>query len=471
MGNQSAQETQPSKDADYSLDSSVAPASSEPVYSDALSRNAPYMEGLLVTAGDDLDDSRHDLISSAASNQFDNETTPPDRSSACKPQPPSLSRFENRPQHEATALAGPSQCQENAAETATRGKTDNPADEEATEEQLAQTNRPIGGQDVRNHIEENGAPIKNDRTSTLSSNQQLQPARQPKVFSTQHRSLRHRHKRSGSRTQLPSVSVVIPVRRPHRLMAGNIENPKGYGRRERRKRNNNLTTHDSARDRSSVSRSGHEEGREHPRKRCRHTPQSKRPACNNQKLAGQSAGRLTGVSQQSPNLGSVTGPNETKEVFGRGILRIQSHGPRHAYFMTFLPDATHCDTALISPETPRGSSQDSSADSSCLSKRRQATHQASSKRIRSSSATEMGHKSARLASDQIQKTGTTRSGGNKRPRVASRKGMPWSREEEDLLKTLRKDRNLPWSEVARCFTNQFPGRSQGSMQVYWSSRN
>ena len=28
---------------------------------------------------------------------------------------------------------------------------------------------------------------------------------------------------------------------------------------------------------------------------------------------------------------------ETQEIFGRGVLRIHAHGPRHAYLMTFLP--------------------------------------------------------------------------------------------------------------------------------------
>lgn len=31
--------------------------------------------------------------------------------------------------------------------------------------------------------------------------------------------------------------------------------------------------------------------------------------------------------------------DETQQIFGRGILRIQTHGPRHTYFMTFLPEA------------------------------------------------------------------------------------------------------------------------------------
>ncbi|KAL4889181.1 hypothetical protein BDV59DRAFT_121016 [Aspergillus ambiguus] len=51
-----------------------------------------------------------------------------------------------------------------------------------------------------------------------------------------------------------------------------------------------------------------------------------------------------------------------------------------------------------------------------------------------------------------------------------RKGMPWSLEEEDLLLELRNTRGLPWSDVTKLFSDQYPGRSQGSIQVYWSTK-
>jgi hypothetical protein len=51
----------------------------------------------------------------------------------------------------------------------------------------------------------------------------------------------------------------------------------------------------------------------------------------------------------------------------------------------------------------------------------------------------------------------------------SRKGMPWSSEEKDLLSRLRKDEKRPWSDVIRLFSGQFPGRSPGSIQVFWST--
>jgi hypothetical protein len=52
----------------------------------------------------------------------------------------------------------------------------------------------------------------------------------------------------------------------------------------------------------------------------------------------------------------------------------------------------------------------------------------------------------------------------------SRKGLSWSNEETDLLVKLREEESLAWSEVTEQFGRKFPGRSQGSLQVYWSTR-
>ncbi|CEL10095.1 hypothetical protein ASPCAL13222 [Aspergillus calidoustus] len=52
-------------------------------------------------------------------------------------------------------------------------------------------------------------------------------------------------------------------------------------------------------------------------------------------------------------------------------------------------------------------------------------------------------------------------------RKSSRKGMPWSTEEVDLLVKLRKNEGRSWSDVTRVFSKQYPGRSQGAIQVYW----
>ncbi|KAL3482931.1 hypothetical protein BJX62DRAFT_231334 [Aspergillus germanicus] len=54
-----------------------------------------------------------------------------------------------------------------------------------------------------------------------------------------------------------------------------------------------------------------------------------------------------------------------------------------------------------------------------------------------------------------------------RPEInQSRSGMPWSTEEVDLLVKLRKDEGRSWSDITRVFSKQYPGRSQGAIQVY-----
>ncbi|CAG8092239.1 unnamed protein product [Penicillium salamii] len=52
---------------------------------------------------------------------------------------------------------------------------------------------------------------------------------------------------------------------------------------------------------------------------------------------------------------------------------------------------------------------------------------------------------------------------------SSRKGLRWSVEEDHLLVKLKEKENLAWSEVFKRFGQKFPGRSEGSIQVYWST--
>ncbi|KAL4766945.1 hypothetical protein BDW60DRAFT_170704 [Aspergillus nidulans var. acristatus] len=64
----------------------------------------------------------------------------------------------------------------------------------------------------------------------------------------------------------------------------------------------------------------------------------------------------------------------------------------------------------------------------------------------------------------VQNPGTSR-----HARGSSRKGMPWSTEEVNLLLKLRKEEGRPWTQVARLFSEQYPGRSQGAIQVFFST--
>uniref|UniRef100_A0A093VE44 Myb-like domain-containing protein n=1 Tax=Talaromyces marneffei PM1 TaxID=1077442 RepID=A0A093VE44_TALMA len=51
----------------------------------------------------------------------------------------------------------------------------------------------------------------------------------------------------------------------------------------------------------------------------------------------------------------------------------------------------------------------------------------------------------------------------------SGKRRAWEPDEIKLLVTL-KEEGLSWSMIAKRFSEQFPGRSQGTMQVYWSQK-
>lgn len=51
----------------------------------------------------------------------------------------------------------------------------------------------------------------------------------------------------------------------------------------------------------------------------------------------------------------------------------------------------------------------------------------------------------------------------------SRKGLTFLPEEDRLLVKFRKEDALTWSEVTKRFSRKFPGRSKGSIQVYWST--
>ncbi|KAJ5982677.1 hypothetical protein N7451_012777 [Penicillium sp. IBT 35674x] len=53
---------------------------------------------------------------------------------------------------------------------------------------------------------------------------------------------------------------------------------------------------------------------------------------------------------------------------------------------------------------------------------------------------------------------------------SSRKGLKWSAEEDRLLVNLREEEGLAWPEVTKRFNRVFPGRKQGSIQVYWSTK-
>lgn len=57
----------------------------------------------------------------------------------------------------------------------------------------------------------------------------------------------------------------------------------------------------------------------------------------------------------------------------------------------------------------------------------------------------------------------------RKDRGGSRKNTPWSTEEAGLLLKLRKEESRSWPEVARLFSERYPGRTLGAIQVHWST--
>lgn len=78
------------------------------------------------------------------------------------------------------------------------------------------------------------------------------------------------------------------------------------------------------------------------------------------------------------------------------------------------------------------------------------------------SATETN--SAREEANSV--TSNTRAHAN----PSSRRGLRWSTEEKRLLKKLKGEQKLPWSEVYRHFTQEFPGRSEATIQLHWYTK-
>ncbi|PKX88850.1 uncharacterized protein P174DRAFT_379687, partial [Aspergillus novofumigatus IBT 16806] len=135
-------------------------------------------------------------------------------------------------------------------------------------------------------------------------------------------------------------------------------------------------------------------------------------------------------------------PGETQEIFSHGIIYIQPHGQHQAYFLTFLLDIVN----HLPSHSPRGLSP---IPPSCTE---HATHI-----LLKASTHERGD--THEASPKAQNIRGTH-------QENSRKGTLWLLEEEELLVKLKRDQSLYWSDIIRLFSEQYPGRTQGSIQVY-----
>lgn len=97
---------------------------------------------------------------------------------------------------------------------------------------------------------------------------------------------------------------------------------------------NDPAAHDLIEDHSGSVGRPNCEAEGHSWKRHRHAPWSTAATA----LTDEAAGGCLNLSQKPLDGGFAVTFGETQEVFGRGIFCIQPHGPRHAYFIMFLPD-------------------------------------------------------------------------------------------------------------------------------------
>ncbi|GLA78953.1 hypothetical protein AtubIFM55763_001118 [Aspergillus tubingensis] len=235
-----------------------------------------------------------------------------------------------------------------AAPESCEGKAGNRTDV-VTTIQSAQINRPLVGDagldnDERRLAKESQAPV----LSRLRQRTRL--VKQPKGTLASTRSLRRRPNTESTRSErLPAVSVVIPTCRTDELAASTRANSPTRARRLNRRGGSDSFNVDNNRGTQAVTGGDSPlSGGSSPKARGRPRTRPKRAIENTSASTNDIVGTCTSLSQALLNGGLAVTLGETQEIFGRGILRIQTHGPRHAYFMTFLPEAPDR-ASMISP--------------------------------------------------------------------------------------------------------------------------
>ncbi|KAJ6141208.1 hypothetical protein N7470_010104 [Penicillium chermesinum] len=160
---------------------------------------------------------------------------------------------------------------------------------------------------------------------------------------------------------------------------------------------------------------------------------------------------------------SASIPGDTQEIYGRGILRMQAHGPRQVYFMTFLPDVSHHPPMASSAESPF---HDESSENKSSKPGVQKEHR---KRILSPGCDDGEAWSNRSSPSFSPSLAPSSQSGRSSAKPKTSRRVRWSPEEKKLLRELKRDGSRPWSEVTRLFLDKYPGRKPGAIQVYWSN--
>ena len=251
--------------------------------------------------------------------------------------------------------------------------------------------------------------------------------------------------------------MVVPARRSDDFIAGTNANPLARVRRCGRGGGGDSDRNKSRRKRAVTEEYSLPSSGSCPQSRERSRKRPKTSTKNNLASTKKTVGKHTGHTQTRLDSCSAPTPDETQEIFGRGILRVQAHGPRHVYFMTFLP------------EVSRHSSIVSSAESSHPDKlsSKPGVHKGHRKRTLSPVCDDRSVWSSRPSTSSASSS-RSRAGRSKAQPKTSRR-VRWSPEEKRLLLELKQDRSRPWSEVTRTFLARHPGRKPSAIQVYWSN--
>ncbi|KAJ5608661.1 hypothetical protein N7528_009228 [Penicillium herquei] len=247
----------------------------------------------------------------------------------------------------------------------------------------------------------------------------------------------------------PAVSVVIPTRQHDELVARITKHPPAKARR--RSRSSDGDSHDNDRE-NQISTSNLDESLMSGSKLKAKNRALQRPKRSKAKTlvpSDNGAGGKNSKSQTVQASGTASTLGESQEIFGRAVLRIQAHGPRHAYFMTFLPEVSHSSATPSQSEMPPGysvrpepSAQSTSAPSILRSK---------------------GHERDVTSACE---DGARRSNKSQRHSPYRDRLMGSLSEDDKKLLDLKERQGLSWKKI----TEHFSGRSQGSLQVRYYTR-
>ncbi|KAI2887420.1 hypothetical protein CBS11852_7483 [Aspergillus niger] len=281
--------------------------------------------------------------------------------------------------------------------------------------------------------DERGRLTEESQTTAISRlGPRIHSVEQAKVPST--RTCAHRPRPNADAAwseRLPTVSVLIPARRADELVSASTKtNPPTGARRYSRRGggdssnlNHDRTTRALTGEDSPLSGGSSSKTRGRTRKR--------------PKRAMENTSASTSEQFPNPSVGGLDVTlGKTQEIFGRGILRIQAHGPRHVYFMSFLPEEPHQPSmpSTFEDQEENSCSRDSGVSAHCENR--------------------IGNQH----SEQPSRKGSRAGKSTGRSQALSK--------DDRLLIELKEERSLPWKRIAE----YFPGRSVGSLQVRYCTR-